>query len=82
MNRALLTFLMLLGVATIASGQVWSRSVRFGAGQGTWMDLALASLSALLLVTSLLALGRIFYWTTYANQRAPDKEQSNGQSEP
>lgn len=54
-------FLMLLGLATLASGQLWMRSKALGTGQGTLLDVALAILSALLLLAALLGLGRILY---------------------
>lgn len=78
MNRVLVTFLVLLGLATATSGQLWIQSQVWGAGQGTWLDAVLAGLSALLLIASLLGLGRILYRTApCVQQDEPDKEKGN-----
>ncbi len=63
MNRVTLTFLVLLGLATLALGQLWMRSEALMAGQGTVVDMTLATLSATLLIFMLLGLGRILYRT-------------------
>lgn len=66
MNRVTATFLVLLGLATLASGQLWIRGKVLGAGQGTVLDVMLAILSAALLIFTLLGLGRILYRTAPA----------------
>jgi len=64
MNRATATFLVLLGLATLASGQLWIQTRVLRAGQGTILDVTLAMLSAALLMLALLGLGRVLYRTT------------------
>lgn len=68
MNRVTAVFLVLLGLATLASGQLWMRARVLTAGQGSFLDAALAILSAALLMPALLGLGRILYRTTSTPQ--------------
>lgn len=63
MNRVIATFLVLLGLATLTSGQLWMRARALTAGQGTPLDVMLAVLSAVLLILALLGLSRILYRT-------------------
>ena len=56
MNRVTITFLTLLALATVSSGQLWIRGKALGAGQGAWPDGVLAALSALALILSLAGL--------------------------
>lgn len=64
MRRVTLTFFILLGAATLASGQVWTHAGALMAGQGTVLDSALSILSVGVLIASLLGLGRILHRTT------------------
>lgn len=74
MNRVTTTFLVLLGLATLASGQLWMRGRALGAGQGAILNVAPAILSAALLMLALLGLGRILYPTTSTPQTVGDDE--------
>lgn len=68
MNKLTVIFLLLLGVATFASGQVWTQAETFANGQGDFLGAVLGILSAIVLASTLLALGRIVYRTTPRQQ--------------
>lgn len=59
MDRITATFLGLLALATLASGQLWLRGKTLGMGQGTFLDATVTVLSAGVLVLALVGLGRI-----------------------
>ena len=61
MNRLIVVFLALLGLATLLLGQVWSRGETVFNGQGTPADIAVVVLSAVFLVPVLVVLGRMVY---------------------
>ena len=77
MRRVTVTFLILLGLATLASGQLWMLGKAISAGHGTLLDNVLALLSALLLLVALPAMGRILYRTAPARcaGNAQDQEE-------
>jgi len=62
-NRLTSTFLLLLGVATLASGTLWKRLEALLTGQGTAPDIVLAIGSAALLALALAGLIRIVVYT-------------------
>ncbi len=68
MRRVSATFLILLGLATLALGQVWLRGGALLSGKGTITDTTLFILGTGLLAFSLLGLGRIL---VYARAELP-----------
>ena len=71
MDRLTVTFLALLVLATLFSGQLWAHGGALVNGHGAFLDIALAAVSALLLMPTLVALGRIVYRTAKVSN--PDK---------
>lgn len=63
MNRITVTFLVLLSLATLTSGQLWMQSRVVLAGQATNLYVLLPVFSATILLLSLLGVGRILYKT-------------------
>ncbi|MCC6611847.1 MAG: hypothetical protein IT320_00135 [Anaerolineae bacterium] len=61
MNRLTIVFLVLLGLATLLLGQVWSGGEIMLNGQGTPADTTTVVLSAVLLVPVFVVLGRMVY---------------------
>lgn len=66
MNRVTLTFIVLLSLTTLASGQLWLRGKALVESQGTLLDVTLIILSAGVLLVGLLGLGRMVYRTAPA----------------
>lgn len=60
-NRVTVTFVILLALTSLASGQLWLRGQVLITGQTTLSDIALIILSAAVLSGGLLGLGRILY---------------------
>ncbi len=75
MNKVTGIFVVLLGLATLASGQLWLRGKALTSGRGTGLDAGLAILSAAGLALALLALGRILYRTAPAHQAGASEHQ-------
>lgn len=63
MNRITATFLILLAVATFASGQLWMQSRLLASAPITGINLAVILGSATVLLISLTGLGRMLYRT-------------------
>ena len=68
MSRVTGTFVVLLGLATLASGQLWMRGKKLISGQSSALDAGLAILSAAVLILAMLGLSRILYRTAPAPQ--------------
>lgn len=60
-NRVTVTFVILLALTSLASGQLWLRGQVLITGRATLSDIALIILSAAVLSGGLLGLGRILY---------------------
>ena len=61
MNKLTVVFLVLLSLATLLLGQVWSRGETVLNGQGTPTDTAVVVLSAVFLVPVIVVLGRVVF---------------------
>ena len=68
MKRVTMTFMGLLGLATLAAGQLWTQVELLGAGRVTSSVVATILFSAALLGVTLVGLSRILYRTA---ARAP-----------
>ena len=68
MNKPTVIFLILLGVATLASTQLWAQAEEFINAQGTLTGALLGILSSILLAFTLLVLGRMVYRTALAQR--------------
>lgn len=64
MNRLSVTFIALLTLTTLASGQLWRQGSELVKNQGDVWDMALIILPALVLIAGLLVLGRMMVCTT------------------
>ncbi|MCA0453995.1 MAG: hypothetical protein LCI00_08480 [Chloroflexi bacterium] len=78
MNKLNAIFLILLALATLASGQLWAQIEAFLNGQGSLIGAALGTLSAILLTFALLALGRIVYRTSSVQKERTLQNQQEG----
>ncbi len=70
MNRVTFTFIALLGVTTLAAGQLWLQGKALFENQGTLLGITLIILSAVVLLFGLLSLGRIVYRTASAPNKS------------
>lgn len=77
MNRVTSIFLGLLALATFASGQVWMQSRILASGPVTILNIAVITGSGLLLLASLIALGRMLTYTAKAPVAVPTMEDEN-----
>lgn len=74
MNRSTVIFLVLLGLATLLLGQVWSRGETVLSRQGTPTDTAIVVLNAVLFVPVFIALGRMVYLNARLAKAAARRE--------
>lgn len=77
MNRITGTFLVLLGLATTASGQLWMQSRIISSAPITFLSMGVIVGSTVLLIVSLIGLGRMLYRTAQAPTAAILKENKN-----
>ena len=72
-NRVTVTFVILLALTSLASGQLWLRGKVLITGQATLLDIAIVILSAAMLSGGLLGLGRILYRIEPLSQESEEK---------
>lgn len=67
-------FFVLIGLATLALGGLWQQAVAFDAGSLSPFGSALALVSLVVLLASLLGAIRILYKTAPSNRQNPDSQ--------
>ncbi|MCG3209706.1 MAG: hypothetical protein FOGNACKC_03333 [Anaerolineae bacterium] len=72
-NRVTVTFVILLALTSLASGQLWLRGKVLITGQAALLDIALIILSVVVLSGGLLGLGRILYRIEPLSQESEEK---------
>lgn len=79
MRRITTTFLVLLALATFASGQLWIQSKAVAAGAPiTVLDVVLIVASAALLIVTVTGMARMLYRTAPIPVRVEQKENRHG----
>jgi Na+-transporting methylmalonyl-CoA/oxaloacetate decarboxylase gamma subunit len=79
MRRITTTFLVLLALATFASGQLWMQSKAVAAGAPiTALDVVLIVASASLLIVTVTGIARMHYRTAPIPVRVEEKEDRHG----
>ena len=72
-NRVTVTFVILLALTSLASGQLWLRGKVLITGQATLLDIAIVILSVAMLSGGLLGLGSILYRIEPLSQESEEK---------
>jgi Na+-transporting methylmalonyl-CoA/oxaloacetate decarboxylase gamma subunit len=79
MRRITTSFLVLLALATFASGQLWMQSKAVAAGATmTLLDVGLVVASAVLLLVTVTGMARMHYRTAPIPVRVEEKEDRHG----
>lgn len=79
MNRITITFLVLLALATFASGQLWMQSKAGAAGATiTLLNMGLVVASAVLLIVTVTGMARMLYRTAPVAVGMKKKEDRHG----